>query len=83
MKFSQGYARSIPTTLSREIGSKAIQSKRPGTSENLENKQMEGTFSIRKFRLRILVSRGLRPESKAFTGKKKKKLLVIFFKVYV
>ena len=37
---------------SLKVGSKAIQAKRTGTSEN---KQMERLFSIRKFRLGILV----------------------------
>ena len=51
-KFSVGCARSISTTFSQKIGSKAIQAKRPGTSKKTAN----GThISIRKFRLGILV----------------------------
>ena len=39
--FHRDGARSISTTFSRKIGSKAIQAKRPGTSKN---QQMERTF---------------------------------------
>ena len=44
--YSRGCGRSLSSTFSWKIGSKAIQAKRPGTSKN---QQMEHTFSLWKF----------------------------------
>ena len=51
-KFPPGCACFISKTFSQKIRSKAIQAKRPGPRKNW---QMERTFSIRTFRLGILV----------------------------
>ena len=48
LKFPRGCARSISTTFARKMESKTIQTKRPGTGKK---KQIERTFSIRKFDL--------------------------------